>query len=28
MSILVAIEVYRCIWSLDFWWKFKITECI
>jgi len=28
MSILVANKVYRYIWSLDFWWKYKITECI
>jgi len=28
MSILAANKVYRYFWSLVFWWKFKIRECL
>jgi len=28
VSILVANKVYRYFWSLVFWWKFKIRECL
>jgi len=28
MSILVVNKVYNYFWSLVFWWKFKIRECL